>query len=272
MTQLINKDETVLSSFEFLPVLSNRQDIYSLHYAFLGKKQFSEETYELPAQVNKILIDFNDFIIYYLQSKNMSIFKKQYPTGADRIKQIINEGNFGIKKITDNIALYEKNFNSDIVLVKENATDSENINQVNATLDKNLSLLAWGKNNYQSEKSNQIIPLSFYWQTQQKITDDYQLELILRNSKKIVYQKLYPLGYGLYPTSQWPINKKIKTNYWFLIPKKYNLKDYQLSFQVVAINGYMNLDGVRSAKMEITGKKYIGPAVPISSLYFESVE
>jgi uncharacterized membrane protein len=272
MTQLINKDETVLSSFEFLPPLSNRQNIYSLHYVFLGKKQFSEEIYELPSQVNKLIIDFNDFIIYYLQSKNMSIFKKQYPTGADRIKQIISEGNFGIKQITDNIALYEKNYNSDIVLIEENATASKKINQVNASLDKNLFLLGWEKINYQSEKSNNIVPLSFYWQTQQKIINDYQLELTLKNNKKIVYQKLYPLGYGLYPTSQWPINKKIKTNHWFLIPKKYNLKDYQLYFQVVAINGYMNLDGVRSAKMEITEKNYIGQAILIRPLYFESVE
>ena len=262
---LIKNSDAIAASFDFLPQLSNRKNLYSLHYAFLGKKQFSDEAYQLPPATNKFIINFNDFLIYYLQSQNIGIYKEQYKTGADRINKFMNENDFGLKKIIDDIAVYEKNYNSDIKLIEKIDQSESEFQQANINLDAYLTFVTWEKLAEQKNNSYQIIPLSLYWRAQQQLTDDYHLELNLKNQQgKVVYRKLYPLGYGLYPTSAWTTNEVVKTNHWFLVPKKYNLKNHYLSFQVVALKGYMGLDGLRSAEMKITKKENIGPAIRIN--------
>lgn len=264
LTSLVGRQEAVAASFNFLPPLSNRTQLYSLHYAFLGKRQFSNEPYELPATTDTLLVNFDDFIIYYLQSQNIEVYQEQYANGAERINQFIKQHRFGIKKIIDDVAVYEKNYSSPIELVETIPTSPDDTQQANINLDDLLTFVTWEKLPYQTDGSYQIIPLGLYWRAQQKLTDDYQLEVNLKNKiGQIVYQKLYPLGYGLYPTSTWAPSETVKTNYWFLIPGKYKLASHSLSLQVVAIKGYMGLDGVRSAKMEITKKTNIGPALRI---------
>jgi len=254
--QLIESSDAVLASYEFLPALSSREYFYSLHYTFLGKQQFSDKDFIIPENINKLVINFNDFIIYYLQSQNISVYQRQYSSGASRINELINQNNLCLEKIIDDIALYNQDCSSDIKLVREIENLDNDTKQYDTSPTSPIKLLGWIRVETDSENT---IPISFYWQNNIQLDNDYQLNLIIKDELgKTVYQKMYPLGYGLYPTSQWPLNKIIETNYWFLIPQPYSLQNHHLYFQVVTIKGYMGLNSLRSAAPVITKKENAG--------------
>ena len=265
IVRAVQPDDTVVASFDFLPALSARTKLYSLHYAFLGRRQFSDIPYTIPSSVDKLVIDFSDFIIYYLQSKNISSYAGQYSAGADRINQLIKDNNLGIRSISDSVALYEKNYLSSIKLTEKNSRPSPTATSLNTNLNNTLILVAWEQVANETGDEKNILPISFYWRSVTDITDDYFLQLLITDSNhKKVYDKIYPLGYGLYPTSQWTTFDTVKTNYWFYIPPEFQGNNFDLSFQVVALDGYMGLDEVRSTKPVITKLEMIGEKIPIN--------
>ncbi|XOU94202.1 MAG: DUF2079 domain-containing protein [Candidatus Kerfeldbacteria bacterium] len=251
----VSASESVISSFKYLPNLSDRVNVYSLHYAFFGKKQFTDIDFDINVPIDKAIIDFNDYTIYYLQSKYSSNKTGLYPDGAERIKNIIAEHNLKLTSITDTQAIFTKNALTDIKLINENILPT--INNINEKINDNLTLLAINK----STNIFSTLPLKFFWQVNNKIEDNYFIQLRLTNkNREIEYSKIYPIGYGLYPTSSWKNN--MATNYWFSLPDNYSLDTYQLSFQVVnIIDGRLNLDGQRSAVKSIYKSENIGPEI-----------
>lgn len=261
----VSQNFPVVASFQFLPVLSSRTHLYSLHYAFLGKKQYSTEDYYLPEDTQEMLFDFNDFIIYQIQSQNIKIYEEQYSTGDERIRNIIKSGNFGLAKIIDNYALFKKDVSNDIRLYEISQTIDPRIEEFNKDLDGKILFIGWRKLpvdasvNQIDKSSYQILPLSFSWQALTNINENYQLlfELADKNGN-VVYRKLYPLAYGLYPTSRWSTDDIVNTNYWFLIPKPLNIIDYNPQFSLVTLNGYMTLDGTGSVVMKLKATDILG--------------
>ena len=79
----------------------------------------------------------------------------------------------------------------------------------------------------------------------------------------VVYQKLYPIGYGLYPTSQWSNDEIVATNHWFLIPNRFSLDEHTIEIQIQSLRGYAGLNGIRSTKLFFTEGNNIGPTINI---------
>jgi len=265
--QLVDNKDTVVSSYDFLAHLSGRENIYSLHYAFLGKKQFTDENFILPDKIDKVVINFEDFIIYLIQSQNLYSYQEQYPTGDQRIKDLLQEKNLRLSHLTDTIGVYQKDYHSEIKLYEIIQTIKKDINQKNANLDGKIKFIGWEENNTKNSNQligGQIVPLTFYWQPLQKIENDYQLQLELIDEKnKSAYQKYYPLAYGLYPTRRWNKNEIVKINYWFSIPEEFKLEDHQIKISLVHLNGFLELDKIGSAIITITNQEQVGESIII---------
>ena len=264
--ELIKQDDAVISSFSTLPQLSSREYIYSLHYAFIGKKQFSDEIYKITTPIDWLVVDFSDFITYQIQAGNISSYRTQYDTGATRINDLIEKNKLGLRSIIDSYAVYESNYSSSISLIEKNATkplNATSINQIEKTSP--LNLIAVQKKTDTSDG----IPLTLYWQANKQLERDFIFELRLRDTNgTVVYQKLYPIGYGLYPTSQWSNNEIVATHHWFLIPNNYQLDEHTIEIQILSLRGYAGLDGIRSTQLNITERNTIGPAstIPYNTL------
>lgn len=261
----IDQNERIVSSFSYLPHLSQRSELYSLHYAFLGKKQFSDESYEIPNDVDTLLINFNDFIIYTIQSKNISSYSEQYSTGSERIVNIIAEGNFGIEQIADDIALYRRNYQSDVELYNAAEQLPADAHRMTKVSDDPLHLLGTVTIESDVPDAYQIVPIALYWHVNETLKHDYQIELAVHDKHDtVVYTKLYQLGYGLYPTSSWNVEDTVKTNHWFLIPNEYTLSEHRLTVQLIRVNGHMGLNGMRSASISISERENVSEPYELS--------
>lgn len=273
MINKIPQDASVAATYNFLPNLSNREKIYSLHYAFLGKKQFSNQDYILPDDIDYYLINFSDIITYQLQMENSEPYSEQYKTGDNRLRQYLKK--YGIVKIIDDTVLFKKNYQSDKNLIKifnkKNFIVDDKFISEQISLDNEILFLGYQQNKQKLFFNNLTLagdhPLgwhySFFWQTIQNLNKNYQLQIeIIDDQDEIVWQKIYPLAYGIYPTSEWKKDEIIQTNYWFLIPEKFLNNKYNFQISLIDIKeGYIKLDRMKTVVDVIQNYEQIGEKI-----------
>jgi uncharacterized membrane protein len=270
--QSVPPRQAVATAYDFLTMLSSRPRLYSLHYAFIGKKQFSNLEYKLPDDTQVLLFDFNDCLTYSVQFPNSQQWKNYYPNGDDNFRKIIKEGKYGITKISDTLVKMEKNVNSDLTLYQAGGGLAELKNYQNLLFDNGLIFLGWSTNlpylkNSARFPGNNLYPVSLYFKTREKLDKDYQLKLMIKNKNgRTIRQKYYPLAYGLYPTSEWRKNENVKINYWFLIPSEFAQTDYYLELQLVYLEGFLKLDGLRTAVPDILKESLLEPTIKFPEL------
>ncbi|NCF75504.1 MAG: DUF2079 domain-containing protein [Xanthomonadaceae bacterium] len=250
----------VVTTYNLISNLSKRKDIYSLYYVFLGRKQFSQEEYKLPDNVKYYLIDFSDLITYQLQIENVGIYQGQYMTGDDRLREYLK--NYGIVDVVDSLVLFKKNYQSDKELIEKENLPQNNYKDSVFLNNKKIALLSYNRKKFKEKrfKKSSLVFCSFLWRALENIKRNYQLQIeILDRSNKVVWQKIYPLAYGIYPTSEWKTNEAVRTNYWFLLPDKFLNDKFILQAKLIDIKkGHLGLNGIRSVVDKIEEKEELG--------------
>jgi len=257
----IPKNASVATTYEFLNNLSSRRKVYSMHYAFIGKKQYSEVDYELPKETDYLLIDFYDFFLYQIQFSQNPIYKKSFNQADDNMRRLLKD--YELVEIFDDYALFKRS-NVRRVLPLYQIADKKPEHKYSVELEDKIRFLGWEINNKNFESgladySQQLFPLSLFWQAQKSLAStspdipaqNYQLKMIITDSNyELLYEKFYPLGYNIYPTSEWPVGETVQTNYWFYIPSEFAQDENILQFELVQVDGSMMLNSLRQAELK----------------------
>ena len=252
----VQKDDSVIASFAVLPHLAARSDLYSLHYAFLGTRQYSKEAFPFPQDIDRGIVDFNDFLIYHLQSFGIAPYADAAVTGPKRIRDFFRERGLVPTKVFDTLALYERSLEPGIELYRAHDTPPTDLSGKIQSISPELTFVGWKELPIDNDK---LFGRSVFWRVESPIDVNYQLLLTSGN-----YQKYYPLGYGLYPIWEWPVGKIIQINYWWYIPN--TAKTSPVNIQLVDIEGYVQLDGLRSPAMNITRSTLIGSVIAVEQI------
>jgi uncharacterized membrane protein len=258
LLKYIPKYESVVASYEFLPQLSIRPELYSLNYAWQGYKQLSYELYEIPKNVKYIYVNFEDIIKYDLQYTQDDQDKK-YKNSYLNWKKIFEEYSLSPLKIIDTYGIWNydldlknnKNHQKENILYKIYKNQEKNMkieNPENINISEEITFLGWDRNeiselNKLDKIDFQLLPISLYFEknSNQKINNNYQLQFSIGE-----YNKIYPLSYGFYPTSKWNKNEIIKINYWIIIPSNayYALEhkeNIEYTFNLIKLKGNLDL-------------------------------
>ncbi len=266
LIQEIDKNQTVISSYDFLSQLSGREKLYSLHYVFLDRQQYSTKKYPLPEKIDYLLLDFEDLVNFQIQFEKYSFYQEEYPAGAERLRRLLEEKKLGLVKIYDSLALYKSGEDDILELYKILSSPPSLFRSENIVLNKKIKFLGWELIKPLKNTDYQSVSLAFFWQNLAKIDQNYQLKIILTDEAgNNLFEKIYPLAYGLYPTTEWQLDEIIQTNYYFLFPKADWQEASQLKIVLVEPEGYFTLDGLRSVKpviREVNTLEEIEIAVP----------
>lgn len=256
----IPNNASIVTTYNLISNLSNRENVYSLYYAFLGKKQFAQEDYKLPNNIDYYLIDFSDLVTYQLQIENVGIYQGQYMTGDDRLREYLKK--YGVVDVVDSLVLFEKNYQSDKKLIEIENLAQDNYKDSVFFDNKKIALLDYDKKEFNEKRfeKSSIVFCSFLWQALENIEKNYQLQIeILDNNGEIVWEKIYPLVYGIYPTSEWKTDEAVRINYWFLFPDEFLNDKFILQAKLINIEkGHIGLDGIRSVVDVIEKKEELG--------------
>jgi uncharacterized membrane protein len=83
--QLVPQGASVAASYRLLPALAGRDELFSLHYAFLGVTQFAEQPYALPHEIDYLVLDLDDIATYRAQFTHTAWAAPHYDGGFTRL-------------------------------------------------------------------------------------------------------------------------------------------------------------------------------------------
>lgn len=274
--KLVPDESSVTASYDLLPHLSNRAELYSLHYAFLGKKQYSKEEYVLP-ETDYMLIDTKDFLTYQIQYPDNSFYENAYLNGDNNIRNVIDTQKLKVQSVSDDLVLLSKSSPENIELYnvhqKQPIAIQKYENPESSYLAPHIKFYGWDilNNNLPNESINKLdvksVPVALYWECDQDISEDYQLLMRVRDKEKTVYEKYYALGYGLMPSSEWRAGNTIQTNYWFVVPSDIlSSETKNISLTLVKLSdqhSYLGVDGMLTATMKNVKYEPVGTEINI---------
>ena len=267
---------SVAAAFSALPALAQRAQLYSLHYAFIGQRQYSLVPYELPADTQWMVFDADDVRVYQWQFSGSRIYGDNYAAGFGRLDTLLLEGHYGVRKIMDSRVVFEKN--ADDALKLFTVTDQEPARLINQALGSGLVFKGWESfavpEQGFSDSYVEVLPISLFFQTEESIGINYQFELSLVDDDQVLYHKTYPFAYGLYPTSYWQAGETVQTNWLFAVPRDAVTRAEALWIQVIEpINGHISLNGYSTAQIESEERAVGEPVViPLEQFDFSADE
>ena len=261
----IPDNAAVAASYDMLSSVSGRERVYGFNYFFIGTEQFGKKEYILPSDTEYLLINLSDFITYEIQYRDNPLYKNTFASGSARVRERIEQDGFVATDILDDTVLFSKNKDAKIKLYEVLKSTPEDMDpQRFANIGDSLNFLG----QKMGEIQNQTIPLELFWKTNQAIHDNYFIKIFFTDeNKKRIYEKIYPLGSGVYPTSDWKENTIIQTNYWPYIPEKYSSKKMDMFFEVITIDeGGVYLDSDLSVKNTIIRQSALSLPIFIESI------
>lgn len=265
----VQKNESVAAGYYLLTNLSGRERVYSLHYQFLGKRQFSDIDYQIPNDVETTIINADDALIYHVTYEETD---EKNLLGDDRLREFLDPVNRGCISMIDTYLIYKRNTSTDCQPFENKATSNVTTTRIN----EKLSFLGWhsadNKTLHSTEQvvgSNtyRVLPLTTYWRADQRLDRDYSFKLIFKRGDTTVYEKRYPFAYGLLAPTSWQVAEPVAMTYRFLVPKKLgSVTGLSVSLQVELLDGRLWLDGWRGVAPTYDSITSIGDPIVIGSL------
>ncbi|MDD3888037.1 MAG: DUF2079 domain-containing protein [Patescibacteria group bacterium] len=108
----------ILATNDFLPALSNNENLYATFYLIKGKKQYSDQDYNIP-KLNYALINYEQFYKSCQNQEQLSNNKKICKQGIKRLKKVLVENKLKPKIVIDNNIFYSNNYQLNNSLQKE---------------------------------------------------------------------------------------------------------------------------------------------------------
>lgn len=216
LLKIIPPDASVVATFEFLPKLSFRKNLYSFHHVYAGHYTLSTLKYELPQDVGYAIIDTDDYLTFQgfydkYNYKNFINFISNHPwqvldfTNSIMLLKKYKEPNFNLYKVIDFITKMQHRLN-------------------NARYD-GLRLIGYDLSPVKGDK----LEVTFYWQCTGRIYNDiyYYIDVVNERSQP-VFRYVSAINYGIYPTHAWKVSEFIQEKKRILLPSlpkgKYSLE------------------------------------------------
>jgi len=263
----------VAAGYETITDLSARPKLYSLHYQFLGRKQYSSEGYSIPDDVRSVIVDMRDFLMYQLLYKYND---KDNRNGYRRIRNLLTDRGFTLTASCDRFALYEKNGASSDDFIPYTIGEPPIKNAVHSDHDdleftgwssptNRLTLAKFSTNNHDYS----ILPVSLSFKKKDgnntgNLIDNLQIQYV--ENGRVRYQTYLPLAGGLYPPNDWAVDETVTSNYRLLVPSYLRDADLALRIVVYRSDGEVSLNGTRSLVIKYRDPERLGEPIELGPI------
>jgi hypothetical protein len=211
----IPADTPVMATFEFLPHLTHRRNLYSFHHLYMGFYTLSDKAYEPPKDVEYAIIDFNDVLTF-------SGFYS--PDNYKNIQRLLYDDDLRVQDCLDSIVLFKRG-GSGIALFQAAQPDSLDIeNKMQVSIEDDIEFLG-----YTSRRQGNIEELFLYWKCLRPTQRDISVFFdVVDASQGLIMRKTHPLCYRVFPTNGWRQGEIFKEYLRLYIPPALWGKHYKL--------------------------------------------
>jgi hypothetical protein len=230
-----NPDAAAVAGYSTLVDFSTRTQVYAAHYAFLGKRQFSDRDYPLPADLSLAVLDAQDFALYEIQYAEKETRKNEYASGAERFRKLLTDHNLRLTNVEDTLLVFSQ-AGQDLLpslVTREQRQQLSGVEFSFATPNSYLPVSADGH-----------VALSLAGQVGMPALKNVQAKLTWYDAKNHQLEtRLLPLGYGLWPSTSWKADELVTTHFTLAVPTNAT----HGTVQALIPKGYLALNGWRSA-------------------------
>jgi uncharacterized membrane protein len=189
----IPKNAAVVTTFEFLPHLAQRQSLYSFHHVYRGFHTLSNKPYVLPIHTEYALLDFNDrltFQGFYI------------PGGYKNIQNFLLNGSWQVIDFMESLVLFKKHADISYIICKKlNKLENNPARIIGIDIDNALTFLGFDIN---KNTDKNILDLTLYYRsinyTPRVIT--IVIDILSKDGRQLA-RLIHPICYGIFPTSSW---------------------------------------------------------------------
>jgi hypothetical protein len=225
----------------------------------LGRGRLRKEGFVLSKQIEYALINFEDYLT----------FNTFHTSDLSRnVKKFLNEGNWGIVNIVDNIALLKRGYLSKLEfysLIEPDLIQKSVAKPINAQ----ISLIGYDIR-LDHCYNNSVAHLSVDWKCNDKITYDGLIAISVSDKQgKVISERIQDICYHIYPTSDWKTGEIVMVNYWACLPSQENLEEYYINLTFLDDNRQViGSDPLLKLTVNTPPKKI--PKVRIGKNYFSA--
>ena len=224
--EMIPEEASIVATFEFLPMLSNRKQLYSFHHVVHGFYTLSKVAYLLPRNVKYALLDVNDPI-------GVNVFYKRGRSEAN-IAAFFNSNEWGIVELLDNIVLLKNNHKSGKKFFQALNEKPDMQLSLKAAIDNEIELLGYNIGATVSIRGGNSVLIEFFWRALKKVETDYRMIIEIDDAQgNTRYQTVRPLCYRILPSYMWPENSIIQENYQLFIPAAIEKENFTVNLRMI---------------------------------------
>ena len=230
-----NPASVAIAGYSTLVDFSTRSQVYAAHYAFLGKRQFSDRDYPVPADLSLAVLDAQDFALYQIQYAEKDSRKAEDASGAERFRKLLSDRDLRLTRVDDTLLIFSRDGRDQLpaLVTRE---PHQPLSGVEFTFTAPSAALSFTPDGH--------VTIALAGQVGNPSLANIQARLIWCDAKEHVLEtRLLPLGYGLYPTTSWAADELVTTNFMLAVPAQAT----HGTVQALIPKGYLALNGWRSA-------------------------
>lgn len=201
--------DTVAATFQFLPRLSGRRELHSLHHIYYGLYTLSDKAYPIPDHMDWVILNTMD---------RMTFQARPFygPTHYRRLQELLANHPWNAVLNVDNIVALRRGSPPDgtaprtvpaalLTFSPPPVTACTNIVQYR---DADIRLIAFDLAPPQSHTAEGHM-LTLYWEKTANTGGDYDALVTLTDSQGVVRQTELAPGSRFYPPQSWPVNAAV---------------------------------------------------------------
>ena len=220
LIEAIPKDSSVIATFQFLPKLSNRHDLYSMHFVSTGNKMYTNVKYEPPKDLQYALIDFNEPLM-------INAFFP--PSAPGNIRSFLEAGDWRVARAFNDTVLFRKGYVKGPKLC-EMVVDPKIQYPMNVDLNKEILFLGYDIVD-DGAPDSKLLHMVYYWKRIKgsgRPTNFFIQFLDAGGNFKFENQHFF--GYRIYLQDEWKEGQVMKEHHYILIPSGAGKGDYNINF------------------------------------------
>ena len=239
---------SVIATFQFLPRLANRYDLYSLHFVATGFKMYTNARYVPPQNLEYALIDFNEPLMI------SSFFPPEAP---DNIRGFLERGHWRVLKAVGDTVLFKKGDSTEPNLC-EIVQNPKIENVLNANINDQILLLGYDVVNDEMDKGK-ILHLVFYWK---RIADfDAPVSFFIQfldSTGETKFIDVHTFGYRIYMPRNLPKDQVVREERFILIPQGAGNSSYSMRAGLFGLENGAILPVTERVKADALGRLLLG--------------
>ena len=217
----IPKDASVIATFQFLPRLANRYDIYPLNWLLVRDKMYAFCGYEPAANLGYALIDFNEPLI-----TRGAFFP---PSAPGNIRSFLEAGDWRVARAFNDTVLFRKGYVKGPKLC-EMVVDPKIQYPMNVDLNKEILFLGYDIVD-DGAPDSKLLHMVYYWKRIKGSGRPTNFFIqFLDAGGNVRFSGRHVFGYRVYLRDEWKQGQILKEHYYVLIPSGLEKGDYNISF------------------------------------------